>query len=84
MDGVSFQIQQGKTLGMIGESGCGKSVTAQAIMGIVPSPPGKVTNGGEILLHLRQNGSAHTRRQCDGTADQRRGDPQHPLAKRSP
>ena len=39
LQGVSFQIQQGKTLGVIGESGSGKSVTAQAILGIIPSPP---------------------------------------------
>lgn len=56
LEGVSFQIQQGKTLGVIGESGSGKSVTAQAIMGIIPSPPGKVT-GGRVLLNLPQNGA---------------------------
>ena len=54
LDGVSFQIQQGKTLGVIGESGSGKSVTAQAIMGIIPSPPGKVV-GGSVLLNLPEN-----------------------------
>ncbi|MFO7634722.1 MAG: ABC transporter ATP-binding protein, partial [Caldilinea sp.] len=54
LEGVSFQIQQGKTLGVIGESGSGKSVTAQAIMGIIPSPPGKVT-GGRVLLNLPEN-----------------------------
>ena len=57
LEGVSFQIQQGRTLGVIGESGSGKSVTAQAIMGIIPSPPGKVT-GGRVLLNLPENGAS--------------------------
>ncbi|MCB0024218.1 MAG: ATP-binding cassette domain-containing protein, partial [Caldilinea sp.] len=57
LEGVSFQIQQGKTLGVIGESGSGKSVTAQAIMGIIPSPPGKVVDG-RVLLNLPENGAS--------------------------
>ena len=56
VDGVSFNINQGTILGVIGESGSGKSVTAQSILGIVPSPPAKQI-AGEILLHLRsENG----------------------------
>jgi peptide/nickel transport system ATP-binding protein len=51
VDGVSFAINPGQTLGVIGESGCGKSVTAQSIMGIIPSPPARVV-GGRILLHM--------------------------------
>jgi oligopeptide/dipeptide ABC transporter ATP-binding protein len=51
VDGVSFDIRKGQTLGVIGESGCGKSVTAQSIMRLVPEPPGKIESG-EILLHL--------------------------------
>ena len=51
VDGVSFDIKQGTILGVIGESGSGKSVTAQSILGIVPSPPAKQI-AGEILLHL--------------------------------
>ena len=50
VDGVSFTIKQGTVLGVIGESGSGKSVTAQSVLGIVPSPPAKQI-GGEILLH---------------------------------
>ncbi len=50
VDGVDFVVREGKTLGIVGESGCGKSVTNQALMGIVPHP-GKVT--GEILLHKK-------------------------------
>ncbi|GAB4557290.1 MAG: ABC transporter ATP-binding protein [Anaerolineae bacterium] len=56
VDGVSFEIAEGQSLGVIGESGCGKSVTAQSILRIVPSPPAR-TVGGQILLHIRENGS---------------------------
>ncbi|MFQ5682304.1 MAG: ABC transporter ATP-binding protein [Candidatus Binatia bacterium] len=45
VDGVSFEIEEGKTLGLVGESGCGKSVTALSIMRLIPSPPGKVLLG---------------------------------------
>ncbi len=57
LDGVSFKVNYGQTLGVIGESGSGKSVTAQAILGIIPSPPGKQTDG-QILLHLPNNGAS--------------------------
>jgi oligopeptide/dipeptide ABC transporter ATP-binding protein len=50
VDGVSFSIFKGKTLGMVGESGCGKSVTALSILRLVPEPPGKIV-GGQILLN---------------------------------
>jgi oligopeptide transport system ATP-binding protein len=49
VNGVSFGLQEGRTLAILGESGCGKSVTAQAIMGILDSPPGFVT-GGSVRL----------------------------------
>jgi oligopeptide/dipeptide ABC transporter ATP-binding protein len=52
IDGVSFEIGEGKTLGLVGESGCGKSVTSLSIMRLVPSPPGKIV-GGEILYRGR-------------------------------
>ncbi|MEZ4668298.1 MAG: ABC transporter ATP-binding protein [Anaerolineae bacterium] len=51
VDGVNFSIQAGKTLGIVGESGCGKSVTARAILGMV-RPPGKITDG-EIIYYNR-------------------------------
>ena len=55
--GVSFNVERGKTLAIVGESGCGKSVTVQSIMGLVPIPPGKITSGaarlnGENILGL--------------------------------
>ncbi|MGE3800052.1 MAG: ABC transporter ATP-binding protein [Candidatus Kapaibacterium sp.] len=49
VDGVSFTVDRGETLGIVGESGCGKSVTALSIMGLIPDPPGKI-EGGEILF----------------------------------
>ena len=52
IDGVSFEIDDGKTLGLVGESGCGKSVTALSILRLVPSPPGRIV-GGEILFRGR-------------------------------
>jgi oligopeptide/dipeptide ABC transporter ATP-binding protein len=52
IDGVSFEIGEGKTLGLVGESGCGKSVTSLSIMRLIPSPPGKIV-GGEILYRDR-------------------------------
>jgi oligopeptide/dipeptide ABC transporter ATP-binding protein len=52
IDGVSFGIGEGKTLGLVGESGCGKSVTSLSIMRLIPSPPGKIV-GGEIFYRGR-------------------------------
>lgn len=49
VDRISFSIRQGEVLAIVGESGCGKSVTSLSIMGLVPSPPGKITNGQIIL-----------------------------------
>jgi len=56
VDGVSFTVRRGRTLGVVGESGCGKSVTAQSILRIVPSP-GKIVSG-EIVYHRRRKGQA--------------------------
>jgi peptide/nickel transport system ATP-binding protein len=52
VDGVSFELDRGQTLGIVGESGCGKSVTASSIMGIV-QPPGKVI-GGSVMFDGRE------------------------------
>ena len=51
VDGVSFHLDRGETLGLVGESGCGKSVTALSILGLV-APPGRI-GGGQILLSGR-------------------------------
>jgi oligopeptide/dipeptide ABC transporter ATP-binding protein len=48
VDRVSFDLYSGKTVGIVGESGCGKSVTSLSIMRLIPSPPGKII-GGDIL-----------------------------------
>ncbi|WP_026907700.1 ABC transporter ATP-binding protein [Paucisalibacillus globulus] len=47
--GVDFHLNKGETLAIVGESGCGKSVTSNAIMGLIPNPPGKII-GGRILF----------------------------------
>jgi len=52
VDDVSFNVYKGKTLGIVGESGCGKSVTSLSIMRLIPNPPGR-TVGGEILYKGR-------------------------------
>src|SRR5512135_409983 len=59
VDGVSFSIQPGETLGLVGESGCGKSVTSLSIMRLIASPPGRVVGGairfnGRDLLRLSE------------------------------
>ncbi len=59
LDHVSLKVQAGQTLGVVGESGCGKSMTALSIMGLVPDPPGKVTSGsitleGEELIGIEE------------------------------
>ncbi len=54
VDGVDFSIDREKTLGVVGESGCGKSVTALSIMDLIQSPPGRI-EAGEILYHRNGN-----------------------------
>jgi peptide/nickel transport system ATP-binding protein len=57
VDGLNMTIHRGKTLGVIGESGCGKSMTARAILNMIPKP-GKITNG-KILYHRRVQHNGH-------------------------
>jgi peptide/nickel transport system ATP-binding protein len=45
VDGVSFHLDAGETIGLVGESGCGKSVTSLSILGLIPSPPGEIESG---------------------------------------
>ncbi len=49
VDDVSFDVRRGETLAIVGESGCGKSVTALSIMRLIPNPPGRIV-GGTVLL----------------------------------
>jgi peptide/nickel transport system ATP-binding protein len=49
VNGVSFHLNRGETLGVVGESGCGKSVMALTVMGLIPRPPGRIENGGVYL-----------------------------------
>ena len=60
VDGVSFQVRRGETLGVVGESGCGKSVTALTIMRLIETPPGEIVSGeiwfdGRDVLQLSQD-----------------------------
>src|SRR5512140_1922812 len=52
VDGVSYTVEEGETLGLVGESGCGKSVSALSILRLIPQPPGKIVSG-EILFQGR-------------------------------
>ena len=48
VDGISYSVHEGETVAIVGESGCGKSVSALSVMRLVPSPPGKTVNGKVI------------------------------------
>jgi oligopeptide transport system ATP-binding protein len=66
VDGVSFALEKGKTLGIVGESGCGKSVTALSLMGLIPKPPAKIVSGevlfdGKDLTKLSEGQLQHIR-----------------------
>lgn len=66
LDSVDFQVRLGQTLGLVGESGCGKSVTALSIMRLLPKPMGKITSGridfqGQDLLELSPDGMRQVR-----------------------
>jgi oligopeptide transport system ATP-binding protein len=60
VDGVSFHVNEGETLGIVGESGCGKSVSVLSVMRLIPQPPGKIVDGkvmfdGVDLLNVSDN-----------------------------
>jgi oligopeptide transport system ATP-binding protein len=66
VDGVSFDVKQGEILGLVGESGCGKSVSALSILRLIPDPPGKIVSGtvhfdGEDLMKMDEDEVRHVR-----------------------
>ena len=58
VDGVSFSIKPGEKVGIVGESGCGKSVTALSIMRLIPQPPGEYAGGSILFERSRSAGFA--------------------------
>src|SRR5215210_3989281 len=56
LDGINLTLPRKSTLGLVGESGCGKSVMAMSVMRLIQSPPGKIV-GGEINLHRKKGGT---------------------------
>ena len=63
VDGVSFHVMPGETLAIVGESGCGKSVTALSMLRLVPSPPGRIVVGRDPLCRVATC-SVSPRRRC--------------------
>lgn len=66
VDGISFDLDKGGTIGIVGESGCGKSVTSLSVMGLIPQPPGKIVGGeiffeGSNLLEMSESELRHIR-----------------------
>src|SRR5512147_1647626 len=66
VNGVSFGLGEGETLGVVGESGCGKSVTMLSVMGLIASPPGKIEAGkaifaGQDLVKMSKEELRHVR-----------------------
>ena len=66
VDGVTYDLEEGETLGLVGESGCGKSVSALSILRLIPTPPGKIVGGevifeGEDLLKVSEDEIRHVR-----------------------
>jgi oligopeptide transport system ATP-binding protein len=66
VDGVSYDVQPGETLGLVGESGCGKSVSALSLLRLIPNPPGRIVSGqalfeGEDLLQMDEDELRHVR-----------------------
>ena len=64
VNGVSFSVNEGETLGIVGESGCGKTVTALSIMRLVEEPPGEIA-GGQVLFQGRNLLSVGAQEMCE-------------------
>jgi peptide/nickel transport system ATP-binding protein/oligopeptide transport system ATP-binding protein len=69
VDGVDLEIYSQETLGIVGESGCGKSITARSVMRLIPEPPGRIVNGqiffkGRDLLKLKETEMRDVRGNC--------------------
>src|SRR5687768_13243260 len=64
VDGISFELRDGGTLGIVGESGCGKSVTSLTVMRLIPMPPGAIERG-EILFEGKDLTKVHEREMRD-------------------
>jgi oligopeptide transport system ATP-binding protein len=66
VNGISFSLKEGETLGVVGESGCGKSVTMMSLLRLIPMPPGKIVNGevlfqGQDLMKMTKDEIRHIR-----------------------
>src|SRR5437868_15545592 len=60
VDGVTYDVQEGETLALVGESGCGKSISALSLLKLIPIPPGRIVSGevlfdGEDILKLDED-----------------------------
>ncbi len=62
VDGVSLTVHAGETVGLVGESGCGKTTTGRAIMGLIPTSAGRVTFAGQDITHLPRDAMRKVRR----------------------
>lgn len=60
LDNVNFELEKGETLGIVGETGCGKSVTVQTILRLIPTPPA-MTKNGEILFRVEEGAPEHAK-----------------------
>jgi oligopeptide transport system ATP-binding protein len=66
VDGISYDLQEGETMGLVGESGCGKTVSALSILRLIPNPPGRIVGGevqfeGEDILKVNEEEIRHIR-----------------------